>query len=123
MSYWNGTLVKTTFLCLFDCINSNILLTFGPSISLLKSLAPPPQTVSSSLVVFNTRQDAKSARCPTMNDVTVGVSTKRSGKKSTLQTSSSENSPPLRRSPRLNEKVLCFIRFFEKSAEYGFCSS
>ena len=55
-----------------------------------------------------------------MNDVIGGVSAKRSGKKSTPKTSSSESGPPLRRSPRLNEKVICFIRFFGKNAEYGF---
>ncbi|XP_069687064.1 histone deacetylase 6 isoform X1 [Periplaneta americana] len=46
----------------------------------------------------------KSARCPKMEDVTVGVSTRRSVKK-VLQTTRSDNGPPLRRSPRFNEKA------------------
>lgn len=51
-----------------------------------------------------------------MDEVAIGVSTRRSGKKSTVHTSSNENAPPLRRSPRLNEKVRHVITlFFERA--------
>ncbi|PNF26149.1 hypothetical protein B7P43_G04459 [Cryptotermes secundus] len=45
--------------------------------------------------------DEKSVRYSKCGEIT----TKRSGKKSTFQTSTTENGPPLRRSPRLNEKA------------------
>jgi hypothetical protein len=76
------------------------------------------------LVIFNLKvtvfqQTTKSGRSPKLDEVTIGISTKRSGKKSTLQTSCNENAPPLRRSPRLNEKVRCIVTLFFENAYSG----